>query len=276
MPATSRATLRNTARSWGASSDSDTVSDTRRPSRKAAARIRQRNRTSHPKQSRRLASTLGELGYTQELHRGIGGYAAFASGFSFVSILTTVFAFFPLGFSLGGPGFFWTWPIVFVCQFCVCLIFAELSGKFPVAGAIYQWSRRLAGNAVGWFAGWFMLIGYIVSIAALAIAMQTVLPPIWNGFQIIGDDMDPLSISGAENGIVLGSITIVLCTIISAAGVRFMGRITVTGVTIEIIGVFLTSAQCSSTPAAVRSRRWPTPATTAPDWATCPHSWPRC
>ena len=109
------------------------------------------------------ASTLEELGYTQELHRGIGGYAAFASGFSFVSILTTVFAFFPLGFALGGPAFFWTWPIVFVCQFCVCLVFAELSGKFPVAGAIYQWSRRLAGNAVGWFAGWFMLIGYIVS-----------------------------------------------------------------------------------------------------------------
>lgn len=185
------------------------------------------------------ASTLEELGYTQELHRGIGGYAAFASGFSFVSILTTVFAFFPLGFALGGPAFFFTWPIVFVCQFCVCLVFAELSGKFPVAGAIYQWSRRLAGNAIGWFAGWFMLIGYIVSIAALAIAMQTVLPPIWSGFQIIGDDMDPLSASGATNGIVLGTVTIILCTIISAAGVRFMARITVTGVTLEIVGVVL-------------------------------------
>src|SRR6195952_2535207 len=134
------------------------------------------------------ASTLEELGYAQELHRGIGGYAAFASGFSFVSILTTVFAFFPLGFSLGGPACCGAWPIVFVCQFCVCLVFAELSGKFPVAGAIYQWSRRLAGDAVGWFAGWFMLIGYIVSVAALAIAMQSVLPSIWSGFQIGGAD----------------------------------------------------------------------------------------
>ena len=185
------------------------------------------------------SSTLEELGYTQELHRGIGGYAVFASGFSFVSILTTVFAFFPLGFSLGGSAFFWTWPIVFACQFCVCLVFAELSGEFPVAGAIYQWPRRLAGNAVGWFAGWFMLIGYILSIAALAIARQTVLPPIWSGFQFIAGDINPLSVTGAENGIVLGSITIVLCTLISAAGVRFMGRITVTGVTLEIIGVFL-------------------------------------
>jgi len=185
------------------------------------------------------AESLAELGYTQELHRGIGGYAAFASGFSFVSILTTVFALFALGFGLGGPAFFFTWPIVFVCQFCVCLVFAELSGKFPVAGAIYQWSRRLAGNAVGWFAGWFMLIGYIVSVAALAIAMQSVLPSIWSGFQLIGEDPSLTSVSGATNGIILGTITIVLCTIISGVGVAFMGKITVTGVTVEIIGVVL-------------------------------------
>lgn len=185
------------------------------------------------------ADTLAQLGYKQELHRGIGGYAAFASGFSFVSILTTVFALFALGFGLGGPAFFWTWPIVFVCQFCVCLIFAELAGKFPVAGAIYQWSRRLAGSAVGWFAGWFMLIGYIVSVAALAIAMQSVLPEIWSGFQFVGDDVSLTSVSGATNAIILGTITIILCTAISAVGVSFMGKITVTGVTIEIIGVVL-------------------------------------
>lgn len=185
------------------------------------------------------SAALSQLGYRQELHRGIGGYAAFASGFSFVSILTTVFALFALGFGLGGPAFFWTWPIVFVCQFCVCLVFAELSGKFPVAGAVYQWSRRLAGETVGWFAGWFMLVGYIVSVAALAIAMQSVLPEIWSGFQFVGSDTSLSSVSGATNAIILGSITIALCTVISAAGVRIMGKITVTGVTIEIIGVIL-------------------------------------
>src|SRR6478736_1253341 len=174
------------------------------------------------------ASTLEELGYTQELHRGIGGYAAFASGFSFVSILTTVFAFFPLGFALGGPAFFWTWPIVFVCQFCVCLVFAELSGKFPVAGAIYQWSRRLAGNAVGWFAGWFMLIGYIVSIAALAIAMQTVLPPIWSGFLIIGamflnSERNPVEAvaNSGDHGTGIGYLPAFLASMLMAAYVMY-------------------------------------------------------
>src|SRR4051812_11245098 len=98
------------------------------------------------------ADSLAELGYTQELHRGIGAYAAFASGFSFVSILTTGFALFALGFGRGGPAFFFAGRFVFVCQFCFCLVFAELWGNSPVAGAFYRWSRRLAGNAVGWFA----------------------------------------------------------------------------------------------------------------------------
>lgn len=192
-----------------------------------------------PVSSRADADALAELGYTQQLHRGIGSYAAFAAGFSFVSILTTVFALFALGFGLGGPAFFLTWPIVFVCQFCVCLVFAELSGKFPVAGAVYQWSRRLAGETVGWFAGWFMLVGYIVSVAALAIAMQSVLPSIWSGFQLVGTDTGLTTVSGATNAIILGTITIALCTLISAIGVSFMGKVTVIGVSIEIIGVIL-------------------------------------
>jgi urea carboxylase system permease len=66
-----------------------------------------------------------------------------------------------------------------------------------------------------------------------------VLPSIWSGFQLVGDDPSLTSVSGATNGIILGTITIVLCTVISSVSVSFMGKITVTGVTIEIIGVVL-------------------------------------
>lgn len=41
---------------------------------------------------------LARLGYEQELHRGVGSFSSFAAGFSFVSILTTVFQLFGLGF----------------------------------------------------------------------------------------------------------------------------------------------------------------------------------
>ncbi len=182
---------------------------------------------------------LEELGYKQELKRELGPFASFASGFSFVSILTTVFELFALGFSFGGPAFIWTWPLVFVGQFAVTLIFAELSARFPIAGAIYQWSRRVSTDPIGWFAGWFMLIGYIVSVAAIAIAMQSALPQVWSGFQFIGTDMSPNSADGSANAVILGTITILICGVISSFGVKKMAMITTVGVTIEIIGVVL-------------------------------------
>jgi arginase family enzyme len=68
------------------------------------------------------ADELAGLGYRQELHRSLGAFA----GFSFVSTLTTTFQLFALGFFFGGPAFVWTWPIVFVGQMAVALVFAEL------------------------------------------------------------------------------------------------------------------------------------------------------
>ena len=180
---------------------------------------------------------LTSLGYKQELHRGLGPFASFASGFSFVSILTTVFQLFIIGFGFGGPAYIWTWPIVFVGQFCVCLCFAELSARYPIAGAIYQWSRRVSTDPLGWMAGWLMQIGYIISVAAIAIALQAVLPEVWSGFQLVGTDMSPTSEDGALNAIILGSICIALCIAIASFGVTKMAMITRIGVTIEIIGV---------------------------------------
>jgi len=182
---------------------------------------------------------LAELGYSQQLHRGLGPFASFASGFSFVSILTTVFQLFILGFAFGGPAYIWTWPLVFVGQFAVALVFAELSARYPIAGAIYQWSRRVSTDPVGWMAGWLMQIGYIISVAAIAIALQAVLPEVWSGFQLVGGDPSPTSPSGALNAILLGSICIALCVVIASFGVTKMAAITRVGVTFEIAGVIL-------------------------------------
>src|SRR5690348_8136365 len=103
--------------------------------------------------------SLAEFGYRQELHRSLGRYASFAAGFSFISVLTTVFQFFAFGYAFGGPVFFWTWPVVLVGQLAVAACFAELAARYPLSGAIYQWSSRLAGRTFGWFAGWIMVIG---------------------------------------------------------------------------------------------------------------------
>ncbi|MGZ6825770.1 MAG: amino acid permease, partial [Mycobacteriales bacterium] len=75
------------------------------------------------------ADDLSSFGYSQQLHRSIGSSGSFAAGFSFVSILTTVFQLFAFGFSFGGPSFFWTWPVVFVGQIAVALCFSELAAR---------------------------------------------------------------------------------------------------------------------------------------------------
>jgi urea carboxylase system permease len=180
---------------------------------------------------------LAALGYKQELHRSLGPFASFCSGFSFVSILTTVFQLFALGFGFGGPAFFWTWGLVFVGQFAVCLVFAELAARYPIAGAIFQWSRRVSSDPIGWFAGWLMMIGYIVSVAAIAIALQAVLPGVWSGFQIYGSDISPTSHDGSVNAIILGTLCILLCAAIASFGVTKMAMLTRIGVTCEIVGI---------------------------------------
>ncbi|MFT4083844.1 MAG: amino acid permease [Nocardioides sp.] len=179
-------------------------------------------------------------GYAQELRRGVGTFSSFAAGFSFVSILTTVFQLFGLGFSLGGASFFWTWPIVFGGQMLVALCFSELAGRWPISGAVYQWSSRLAGTTIGWFVGWIMIIGQTLTVAAAAIALQAVLPSIWSGFQLVGGhDADPTltSSTGAQNAILLGCLLLVVTTTVNVLGIRQVALSSSVGVCVEIVGV---------------------------------------
>jgi urea carboxylase system permease len=179
---------------------------------------------------------LAYFGYRQQLHRRLGRFASFAAGFSFISVLTAVFQLAGLGFSFGGPAFVWTWPVVLGGQLLVALCFAELAARYPLSGAIYQWASRLANPAFGWFAGWIMIIGQIVVMTSAAIALQVVLPKIWSGFQLIGGDPSPTSISGIHNAILLAGILMALTTIINIIGIRLMSIINNFGVVSEITG----------------------------------------
>lgn len=188
-----------------------------------------------PRDSARLA----DFGYRQELHRSLGRYASFAAGFSFISVLTTVFQFFAFGYSFGGPRFFWTWPAVLLGQLLVAACFAELAARYPISGAIYQWSSRLSNTVFGWFAGWIMVIGQIVVVAAAALALQVVLPAVWSGFQVVGTDTSPVSSDGAANAALLGIVLLALTTAVNLLDNRVMSLVNRIGVTAEIIGAVL-------------------------------------
>ncbi len=158
------------------------------------------------------ADELAKFGYKQQLDRSLGFFSSFAAGFSYISILTGVFELFFFGFASGGPAFIWTWPAVFAGQMLVALCFAELAGQYPLAGSVYQWSKLVGQSFTSWIGGWMLTIGSIVTLAAVAVAYQVVLPQISSTFQIIGDGSDIGQVAtpnGAKNALLLAAGLIV-------------------------------------------------------------------
>ena len=109
-------------------------------------------------------AALDDFGYKESLDRSIGKFASFAAGVSYISILTGTFQLFYFGFGTAGPAYLWSWPIVFVGQMAVALCFMELAAKYPVAGSVYNWSKKLGSRIVGWSSGWLMLTASIVTL----------------------------------------------------------------------------------------------------------------
>ena len=185
----------------------------------------------------RDSDDLAEFGYSQSLDRSIGKFASFAAGISYISILTGTFQLFYFGFGFGGPAYWWSWPLVFVGQLMVALCFAELAGRYPVAGSVYNWAKRLASTTTGWLAGWMMFTASIVTLTAVVLAYQVTLPQIWSGFQLVGDGTGPTDF--AVSAVIWGAILIAFTTVINAIGVKLMTRINSAGVFIELIAAVL-------------------------------------
>ena len=185
------------------------------------------------------AQQLAQFGYKQELHRTLGSFSSFAAGFSYISILTGMFQTAALGFFFAGPAFAWFWLVVLFGQFMVALQFAELSAHYPLAGSVYQWSKQVAGKAWAWNTGWMYLCAQIVTVPAVALAWQIILPQISPKFQLYGSSANSanyFSTDFAANAVILGLIMVVLTTTINVMGVSVLSRINNIGVASELVG----------------------------------------
>ncbi len=180
---------------------------------------------------------LAQLGYKQSLERSVGRFGSFAAGVSYISILTGTFQLFYFGFGSGGPAYWWSWPMVFAGQLMVALCFAELAGKYPIAGSIYNWSKRLGSATTSWLAGWTMLLASIVTLSAVVLAWQLTLPQLWSGFQLVGDGTGTYDF--AVNAVILGSVLVLFTTVVNAYGVKLMSRINSVGVVLELVAAVL-------------------------------------
>ncbi|MCP3818806.1 APC family permease [Streptomyces sp. A3M-1-3] len=184
-------------------------------------------------QSQEDDDSLAELGYRPELKRTLGNFHTFAAGVSYISILTGTFQLFFFGVTFGGPAYWWSWPMVFAGQLMVALCFCELAARYPVAGSIYNWAKKMGGPHIGWLGGWLMTTATMVTLSAVALAYQITLPQIDPWFQFVGDGTG--TTDAAANAVLLGSVLILFSTLVNAFGVQLMARINSAGVFIELI-----------------------------------------
>jgi urea carboxylase system permease len=184
---------------------------------------------------------LRSLGIKPELRRTLGFLSNFAIAFSFISVSTGSFGNFGYGIGMGGPAFFWTWPIIVLGQTLVGLVFAELASHYPVAGSIYQWSKRLSNRTLGWFTGWFYFWAQVVTVTAVAVivafAVDGLLGSPTVGDKAFLDSPDPTGITTMFTFIAVGSL--VLTTAINAFGVRLLSLLNNIGVATEILGMLV-------------------------------------
>jgi urea carboxylase system permease len=183
-------------------------------------------------QAARDDAHLRSLGIKPELKRTLGFLANFAVAFSYISVATGTFTNQAVAFGVGGPAIFWAWPLVILGQTFVALNFAELASHFPVAGSIYQWSKRLSNKTLGWFTGWIYFWAGVVTVAAVAATVPLVLSTIM-GFTL----SDPSPIPGLDLQAFIAIVALVTTTVINAIGVRLLATINNIGVGAEILGM---------------------------------------
>src|SRR3954447_583356 len=84
---------------------------------------------------------LASLGYRPQLHRVLGLFANFAVAFTYLSPMVGIYSLFVLGVGTRGPAYVWLPWTPFIGVLFVPLVFGELASHYPVAGALYQYSK---------------------------------------------------------------------------------------------------------------------------------------
>src|SRR4051812_32984905 len=92
---------------------------------------------------------LATLGYKPQLNRVLGFFSNFAVAFTYLSPMVGIYSLFILGVGAGGPAYIWLTFIPVIGMLFVALVFGEMASHYPVAGALYQYSKFSVGPGYG-------------------------------------------------------------------------------------------------------------------------------
>ena len=176
---------------------------------------------------------LHELGYAQELHRGMSGFSNFAVSFTIICILSGCMTLYGFGMNTGGPAVMvWGWPVVGLFTLTVGLGMAEVCSSYPTAGGLYYWAAKTARSqsaAWAWFTGWFNFLGQVAVTAGIDFGLAQFLLAYLNLQFGLADN--------PVNTIVVYGIVLLLHALLNERGVRLVAVLNNVSVWWQVLGV---------------------------------------
>ena len=176
---------------------------------------------------------LHQLGYAQELRRGMKTFSNFAVSFTIISILSGCLTLFAFGMKTGGPQVMTIgWLVVGFFVTLVALGMAEVASSYPTAGGLYYWSAKLAksnGAAWSWFTGWFNLLGQVAVTAGIDFGLAFFINAFLN--YVFGLPTDP------PYTIAIYGIVLFLHGLLNTFGIRLVALLNDVSVWWHIVGV---------------------------------------
>src|SRR4029077_4792433 len=113
----------------------------------------------------------------------------------------------------------------------VALVFGEFASHYPVAGALYQYSKFSVGPGYGWFVGWFYGIALLVTVAAVDTGSVGYIAALSHNW--FGTNWDP---ANHTTVLLITLVLLAIQTTLNITGAKVMGRIAQFGVGVEILG----------------------------------------
>lgn len=142
-----------------------------------------------------------------------------------MSVLMGIFVGYGYVLNKAGPFGLWTWVIVGVGQLLVALIFAEMAGRVPLTGSLYNWNSKLGSSGVAWLVGWFVIFAYTIAvpgiIGIMIVPLQT----------LLGIEFQASTVNLIAIGIVVASL------LINVYGIRLAAYINKLAVVLELVAL---------------------------------------
>src|ERR1700744_5122299 len=174
---------------------------------------------------------LASLGYNPQLNRVLGLFSNFSVAFTYLSPIVGVFSLFTFGAGTGGPGYVWTTWVPVAGMVLVALVFGELASHYPVAGALYQYSKYNVGRRYGWFVGWFYGIALLVTVASVDTGVVGYFAALMHNW--FNWNLNPAS---HWTILIVTLVLLIIQSTLNIAGASVMGLIARFGVYVEILG----------------------------------------